>query len=572
MTTIFFITTRGQKLAHCLAGQFDNVEILQFDSAAVGKRWITGQRLVFIMAVGIVIRTIAPLLRHKRTDPAVVVIDDTGKHVISLLSGHAGGANRLAQDIANALHTTPIITTASDVSGLPALDIWAGEQKLHIANPDALPVVMKRLLDTGCLYAYTDCSIELPAAFLRTDSQRAADIIILPLKQEGSVGTLFLQYPRLAVGIGCNRGTSAQEIESAVRTALQHAHLPFDALAIIATIDMKAEEAGILSFCSRHNVPLVTYTAADLNRVPNVTKSQIVFRATGAHAVAEPAALLAASTDRLLCEKQKLGAVTIAIAQCHRTQSCGSLTLVGTGPGTPDHLTPAAHLALQEADVIVGYETYIDLIRPLISEKPILTTPMTGEVQRCRAAIDLARKGQKVALISGGDPGIYAMAGLVFELLRADGFDTKSFALKVLPGISAVNAAAALLGAPLMHDFCTISLSDRLTPWETIARRIEAAASADFVIAFYNPKSIGRPEHIETAFSIIKQYRPESTPVGIVKAAYRDTQHVQISAIAKVSFDDIDMQTIVIVGNTKTFLWNGRMVTPRGYGDKYDLS
>jgi precorrin-3B C17-methyltransferase len=230
--------------------------------------------------------------------------------------------------------------------------------------------------------------------------------------------------------------------------------------------------------------------------------------------------------------------------------------------------------------VIVGYETYVDMIRPFITDKYVMTTGMTGEVERCRAAIDLARAGQKIVLVSGGDPGIYAMAGLVFELLQAEGgqeapgasvSSSSELSVSVLPGISALNAAASLLGAPLMHDFCAISLSDRMTPWEVIARRIEAAAAADFVIAFYNPKSRGRVEHIETAIALIKRHRSLATPVGIVKAALREGQQVRIATLGAVPFDEIDMQTTVIVGNAKTFVWNNHMVTPRGYGDKYDL-
>lgn len=571
MTTIFFITKSGQGLASRLADALADVELLRFDAGAVHKHWQPGERLIFIMAAGIVVRTIAPLLVDKKTDPAVVVIDEAGQHVISLLSGHLGGANSLAREVAEILNITPVITTASDVAGLPALDLWARDNDLSVRNPEALPSVMKRLIDSRTLHVFTEHDVPLPPAFLRTDERANADVIISLTESSVSPEGVLLRPRVLSVGIGCNSGTPEQEIEAAVRSALGLAHLPFGAILNVATIDLKAKEPGLVDFCAHHNLPLVTYSADMLNQVPNVGHSDAVFRATGAYAVAEPAAMLASEADWLLVEKQKFPNVTVAVARREPKPPAGSLTVAGTGPGQPEHLTPSVRQALRNADAVVGYETYIDLIRPLIPDKYILSTGMTGEVERCRTAIDLARKGQNIVLVSGGDPGIYAMAGLVFELLRTEGADSAPLPVTILPGISALNAAASLLGAPLMHDFCAISLSDRLTPWEVIARRIEAAAAADFVIAFYNPKSHGRVEHIETAFALIKCHRSSSTPVGIVRAALREGQQVRIATIETVPFDEIDMQTTVIVGNSKTFVWQDRMVTPRGYGEKYDL-
>lgn len=571
MTTIFFITRSGQGLASRLADALADVELLRFDADAVRERWLPGENLVFIMAAGIVIRTIAPLLVDKKTDPAVVVIDEAGQHVISLLSGHLGGANSLTREVAEILNVTPVITTASDVAGLPALDLWARDNNLSIKNPEALPSVMKRLIDSRTLHVFTEHDVPLPPAFLRTDERVNADVIISLTESRVSPEYVLLRPKVLSVGIGCNSGTPEQEIEAAVRSALRLANLPFGAILNIASIDLKAKEPGLVDFCAHHNLPLITYSADKLNQVPNVGHSNAVFRATGAYAVAEPAAMLASEADWLLIEKQKFPNVTVAVARREPKPPTGSLTVAGTGPGQPEHLTPSVRQALRNADAVVGYETYIDLIRPLIPDKYILSTGMTGEVERCRTAIDLARKGQNIVLVSGGDPGIYAMAGLVFELLRTEEPDSDPLSVTILPGISALNAAASLLGAPLMHDFCAISLSDRLTPWEVIARRIEAAAAADFVIAFYNPKSHGRVEHIETAFALIKRHRSSSTPVGIVRAALREGQQVRIATIETVPFDEIDMQTTVIIGNSKTFVWQDRMVTPRGYGEKYDL-
>ncbi len=267
------------------------------------------------------------------------------------------------------------------------------------------------------------------------------------------------------------------------------------------------------------------------------------------------------------------------------TGNKGRLSVVGIGPGDQDHITPAALRAIRNSEVIVGYTTYIDLIRGLIRDKEIITAGMTQEVQRCRKAIEAASRGRTVAVICSGDPGIYAMAGLVFELIekgvQVEGGSSEQelapqpgateFDIEVIPGIPALSACASRLGAPLMHDFASISLSDRLTPWEKIESRLHAAAGADFVIVIYNPKSRGRKDHLERAIGIVAKYRKGDTPVGIVKAAMRKEEKIIITTLGSVPFEEVDMQSTVIIGNNRTYIRDGRIVTPRGYGDKYEL-
>ncbi|MDG4476714.1 precorrin-3B C(17)-methyltransferase [Thiovibrio frasassiensis] len=231
-------------------------------------------------------------------------------------------------------------------------------------------------------------------------------------------------------------------------------------------------------------------------------------------------------------------------------------------------MTPAAGEALAAAEVIVGYQTYLDLIPEFLAGKEVIASQMMKEVDRCRKALDLAAEGKKVALVSGGDPGIYAMAGLVFEMAREQ---NASVDIEVIAGIAALNACAARLGAPLMHDFAAISLSDLLTPWEKIERRLEAAAAADFVVVIYNPKSKKRAEHIVKAREILLAHRDPETPVGIVTAATRENERIVLTTLAKMLESEIDMQTTIIVGNSMTFAWQGFMVTPRGYAAKYAL-
>ncbi len=231
-------------------------------------------------------------------------------------------------------------------------------------------------------------------------------------------------------------------------------------------------------------------------------------------------------------------------------------------------MTPAAGEALTAAEVIVGYQTYLDLIPEFLAGKEVLASQMMKEVDRCRKALDLAAQGRIVALVSGGDPGIYAMAGLVFEMAREQNVCVD---IEVIAGIAALNACAARLGAPLMHDFAAISLSDLLTPWEKIEKRLEAAASADFVVVIYNPKSKKRAEHIVKAREILLAHRAPETPVGIVTAATRENERIVLTTLGKMLENEIDMQTTIIVGNSVTFAWQGFMVTPRGYAAKYAL-
>lgn len=238
------------------------------------------------------------------------------------------------------------------------------------------------------------------------------------------------------------------------------------------------------------------------------------------------------------------------------------LYVVGLGPGDVKQMTPEAQEVLKEVDVIVGYTTYIKLVREFIKGKEIVNTGMRREVDRCQAAIDLAKEGKEVAVISSGDAGIYAMAGLIYELLESSKEDLD---VKVIPGITASVGGAALLGAPLMNDFCHISLSDIMTPWDMIEKRLHMAAKGDFVICLYNPRSKNRSEHLSNALNIIKQYKGGDIYVGIVKDVGRKGEKSIITTIDELDVELVDMTTTVIVGNKFTRVYNNVMFTPRGY-------
>lgn len=229
-----------------------------------------------------------------------------------------------------------------------------------------------------------------------------------------------------------------------------------------------------------------------------------------------------------------------------------------------DHLTPAARAALDKSTVIVGYQRYVDLIETVIKDQKLFTSGMTEEVTRCKKALSLAEEGEIVSVISSGDPGIYGMAGLVLELNR-----TSSLEIEIVPGVSAVSAAAARIGAPLMHDFAVISLSDLLTPWEVIEKRLRCAAEGDFVIALYNPKSKKRVSQILRAREIIEAFRPVDLPVAVVTNVCREDEKVVLSDLEHFTDKEIGMLSIVIIGNSQTVIDGDHLITPRGYETKY---
>lgn len=252
------------------------------------------------------------------------------------------------------------------------------------------------------------------------------------------------------------------------------------------------------------------------------------------------------------------------------TITAGKIYLVGFGPGSREHMTQRALDAISESDVVIGYSTYIQLVKDLLVDKQVVRKGMTEEIDRCIEAYEQAKQGKIVALVSSGDIGIYGMAGPTYEVLLQSGWTPQSdIKVEVVPGSTALSACAALVGAPLTHDFCSISLSDLLTPWPTIARRLEASAKGDFVLALYNPKSGRRTGQIVEAQKILLRYRAAETPVAIVKSAYRRKQKIHYTTLNKMSECDIGMLSTVLIGNSSTFMQAGLMITPRGYANKY---
>ncbi|MCX5931924.1 MAG: precorrin-3B C(17)-methyltransferase [Cyanobacteria bacterium] len=543
----------------------------------LSRHWSEASAFVVVGACGAVTRLVAPLLQGKEQDPAVVVVDPQGRFAIPLLGGHGAGAEPLSQRVAALLGGEAVLTGASSGGGQLALDHFglAWGWRKGSGDWDALMKAAARgeriavRQESGC----PDWQgLEAAAPLLGSAAEdRPLQLVISSRQGPGC----RWHPPSLWLGLGCERDTSLSLLERLLEQALDDAQLAPEAVAGLASIDRKGDEPALLELARRQGWPLRLFSAEALSEVPVPSPSQAVLREMGTASVAEAAALLASSPQpELLLEKRieraqpgERGAATLAVAQTagQWAPQRGRLHLVGSGPGQLNLLTPDARLALAESTVWVGYGLYLDLLEPLRRPDQLRRDgQLTQERDRCRLALELADAGLSVALVSSGDSGIYGMAGLALELwLERDPRTRPAFT--VHPGLSALQVAAARAGAPLMHDFCTISLSDRLTPWETIEQRLRAAASGDFVVALYNPRSLGRDWQLGRARELLLEGRSAETPVVLARQLGRAEESVQLYSLGELPLEQVDMLSLVLVGNSTSRRQDGVMVTPRGY-------
>jgi cobalt-precorrin 5A hydrolase/precorrin-3B C17-methyltransferase len=406
---------------------------------------------------------------------------------------------------------------------------------------------------------------------------------------EAGADALVYHPQRFALGLGCARGCDVSEMWNLVQGSLAEANIAPEAVACVTSLDLKGDEPAMIETARRLGVPYRLFDAVALesetSRLAN--PSDVVFAEVGCHGVSEGAALAAAGPKAVLVvEKRKTANATCAIARAPDVitqmagRSRGKLSIVGIGPGQHSWRTPEASQLIAQAEELVGYGLYIDILGPLAAGKTRSDFPLGGEEDRCRYALEQAGKGKNVALICSGDAGIYAMGALVFELLdrgpEAMGVSDAARRVEVVstPGVSALQGAAARAGAPLGHDFCAISLSDLLTPREDILKRLKAAAEGDFVIAFYNPVSKRRRTLLAEARDILLQHRPADTPVMLASSLGRPEEFVRYRKLSELEIDEVDMLTVVLVGSSHSKLAElgegPRMYTPRGYARKID--
>jgi len=552
--------------------------------------WPEVSGIVAIGACGLVVRLVAPLLGEKSTDPAVVVLDPEGRWVVPLLGSHGAGGDALAHELAGLLGPAVVFTGQSSSQGRLALDAFGTAWGWRRGEGDwsALMVAAARRGAGGALALVQEGGEDrwqgLEAAQGLAPETSAPAMTITVHQGEGC----RWHPPLLWLGVGCERHTSLSLLEELVDSTLAAEGLAPQGVAGLASCTRKGDEDALLALAARRDWPLRLYTAEQLSAVAVPHPSEVVAREMGTASVAEASALLAAAQagppadkegvplpmDRLLVPKRiararsdQRGAATLAIALADRqwAPQRGSLHLVGSGPGALSLLTADARRALAQCSAWVGYGPYLDLLDPLRRPDQLrVEGRLTEEIGRCEEALALAREGLSVALISSGDSGIYGMAGLALELWWAlPVLDRPAF--EVHPGVSALQMAAARVGAPLMHDFCTISLSDRLTPWPLIERRLQAAAEGDFVVALYNPRSQDRHWQLERARELLLAHRPPTTPVVLARQLSRPGEKCAIHTLASFPCEAVDMVTLVLVGNAQTREQDGWLLTPRGY-------
>ncbi|WP_424944462.1 precorrin-3B C(17)-methyltransferase [Aliiroseovarius crassostreae] len=589
---VICLNASGEPLAHKVAallgaqvhgreGRVDKADAF-FPNALDHVRMLfaAGTPVVGVCAAGILIRAVAPILANKLAEPPVVAVADDGSAVLPLLGGHRG-ANRLASQIAKEIGATAAVTTAGDVSMGVALD--EPPVGYRLANQKDAKDAMAELLSGAGV------SIVGENIFDIEDAGGSVELVVSEAPVETGPTRLAYHPQRFALGVGCARNADPEELWQNVSEQLTAANIAPEAIACVTSLDLKADELAMTQLARRLGVPFRLFTAADLEaqtaRLAN--PSDVVFDEVGCHGVSEGAALAAAGPDaELVVPKVKTANTTCAIARAPEPitempgRSRGKLSIVSIGPGQHTWRTPEASHLLQEAEELVGYGLYIDLIGPLAAGKARSDFPLGGEEDRCRYALEQAGKGKNVALVCSGDAGIYAMGALVYELLdRSEdekGVTDAARRVEVVstPGVSALQGAAARAGAPLGHDFCAISLSDLLTHREDIVKRLHAAAEGDFVIAFYNPVSMKRRTLLAEARDILLKHRPADTPVMLASNLGRPTENIRYRRLDELEVDEVDMLTVVLVGSSNSRLAQlgdgPRMFTPRGYARRID--
>ncbi len=547
------------------------------------EQWQKNNKLIFLGSIGAVVRLISPFIKSKENDPAILVMDSKAKNVITLLGGHKQGGDRFASELGAALEAEVICTSDSFIERRIPLDCFGegwgwkrgGEnvdwRKLMISQSKEQKNIVFQAKGSKLWQKLKGCT---NFSFLEKNPPISFKNIDLYIGQENR-DICSWHPPTIIIGIGCERNTNEKVIQRAINESLNQNGLSLLSISCLATIDKKNDEIGLLNLSKKNEWPIYFFSALELSKVNVPNPSNVVLNEMETASVAEAAAiLLGAHGGRLLQEKQiyysnedECGAVTIALVEVsipfapHK----GELHLIGSGPGELEMLTSDSRRALTRCVAWIGYTPYLDYLESIRRPDQVrIDSKLTFEKDRCECALELAKEGARVALISSGDSGIYGMAGLALELWLNEKIDSRPL-FQVHPGISSFQLAAAKLGAPFMNDFCSISLSDLLTPWDQIERRIKNAAIGDFVIAIFNPKSIKRDWQLKKTVDLLLEFRKPCTPVAIARELGRPDESLEIHTLETLPFNQVDMLTILVIGNSQSVIKNKKFLTPRGY-------
>ncbi len=543
------------------------------------EKWKEIDLIIFIGSIAASIRIINSFLTSKDQDPGVIVIDNKCSKIIPLIGLHRSNTKNIACQIANLLGGEIIETNNSNDQSFLNLDAFGNQwgwkrsgktkdwSKLVIKQAKNEEIFCKQL--SGNSLWKTSESGETINQINETETENPDSTFHVSIFEDNKRNW---HPPVLWIGIGCERNTSKELIANSLNNFLESGNLSQQSIAGFATIDIKRDEKGILELSEEKNLPIKFFSKEDLSTIIVPNPSNVVQKEIGTPSVAEASCLLAAGEESKLLEEKRIfknqsGAVTIAIAESKNqyNPTHGEIHIIGSGPGDISFLTNDAKKALARCTVWIGYKMYLDLIKPLKrSDQVLIESKLTEEKDRCNKAIKLAEEGIKVALISSGESGFYGMAGLLLELLQKLKKEYRPY-FQVHPGVSSMQLAAAISGAPLMNDFCSISLSDKLTPWSLIEKRIEGALVGDFVIALFNPQSIERNWQLKSAIDLCLKSKKGDTPVLIARQVGRENQSKNFCTLNTIPFQEIDMLSIIIIGNSQTTLIDEIFLTPRGY-------
>ncbi len=568
-------------LVHGFARRVETCDVAFDDANAhLAMLFTLGTPIVAIASSGIVIRALAPHLADKRDEPPVVALAEDCGSIVPLIGGHRGG-NALARRLAALTGGHAAITTAGDLALGIALDDpppgW------RIATPDMLKGTAAALIagEAATIESEVGRTAWLDALLPPHGGARAQSglRLVVTTRAAPRPGALVYHPPRLVLGIGCERNADPDAVVAFVRRALAEADRAEGAIACVVSIDLKLDEAALHAVATTLDVPARFFSAAELAAQESrlATPSSYVKSVVGVAGVAEAAALAGAGADATLVLSKQIGPrATLALTQASEDidatrigRARGRLDIVGIGPGPAAWRTPAASEALLGAEDVVGYGLYLDLLGPLIAGKRQHARALGEEEARVKLALDLAATGKRIALVSSGDAGIYALATLVHELVeRGDDPLWRRIAIVTVPGVSAMQAAAARAGAPRGPDFGAISLADLLTPRAPIERRLQAAIDGDFVLAHYTPASLKRRAPLDMAVALLRAGRPATTPVVIARNLGRADELVRVVTLGALDPAEIDMLTLLIIGSSATRCGPSGVFTPRGYAQK----
>jgi len=543
------------------------------------KKWSEIELIIFIGSIAASIRIINSFLSSKDQDPGVIVIDNKCSKIVPLIGLHQSNTQNIAFQISNLFGGQIIETNNSNDQSFLNIDSFGNEWGWKRAGKikDWSNIVIKQAKNEQIF-----CK-QLSGNSLWKTSESGNIIKHINEKETEKPDKSFhvsifenhertWHPPVLWIGIGCERNTSKELIANSLNNFLKSRNLSRHSIAGYATVDIKKDENGIVELAKENNLPIKFFTKEELSTIIVPNPSSVVEKEIGTPSVAEASCLIAAGEESKLLEEKRIfknqsGAVTIAVAESkyQYNPDHGEIHIVGSGPGDISFLTNNARKALSRCTVWIGYTMYLDLIKPLKrNDQVLIESKLTEEKERCIKAIKLAEEGIKVALISSGESGFYGMSGLLLELLQNIKKEYRPY-FEVHPGISSVQLAAAISGAPLMNDFCSVSLSDKLTPWSLIQKRIEGALMGDFVIALFNPQSIERNWQLKSVIDLCLKSRHGDTPVLIARQVGRENQTKKFFTLNTIPFKEIDMLSIIIIGNSQTTLVDEIFLTPRGY-------